>query len=271
MPDDHVFRRDTGVLTGPFVARRIAGGLSGAGGEDGEIAIGDVDGLQTALDGKAATTHTHEISNVTGLQAALDGKAASSHTHSISNVTGLQSALDGKAATTHTHSIANVNGLQLALDGKAASSHTHSIANVTGLQSALDGKAAASHTHTPASLGAAEVLNSAWPGYIRIVSGSNAWHVEATQVVASVTEITGMAGNGEVELTCNWPAFGDIEIYRSTSNTFSGATLLTTVASTSHIDTTVANDTTYYYWFVHRVGDAFSEPNASPLEVTTGW
>ncbi|WP_216076022.1 hypothetical protein, partial [Acinetobacter baumannii] len=47
---------------------------------------------QTALDGKAAASHTHTIANVTGLQSALDGKAAASHSHTIANVTGLQSA-----------------------------------------------------------------------------------------------------------------------------------------------------------------------------------
>ncbi|HHA2886099.1 TPA: tail fiber domain-containing protein [Stenotrophomonas maltophilia] len=52
---------------------------------------------QTALDGKAAASHSHTIANVTGLQAALDGKAAASHSHAIANVTGLQAALDAKA------------------------------------------------------------------------------------------------------------------------------------------------------------------------------
>ncbi|HHA2827128.1 MULTISPECIES: tail fiber domain-containing protein [Stenotrophomonas maltophilia group] len=52
---------------------------------------------QTALDGKAAASHSHTIANVTGLQAALDGKAAAPHSHAIPNVTGLQAALDAKA------------------------------------------------------------------------------------------------------------------------------------------------------------------------------
>ena len=117
----------------------------------------------------AALGHTHTIANVTGLQTALDGKAASSHSHSISDVTNLQTSLDGKAASSHnhdsdyaalshTHTIANVSGLQTALDGKAASthdhdsdyaalSHSHTIANVTGLQTALDGKSSTSHNH----------------------------------------------------------------------------------------------------------------------------
>jgi hypothetical protein len=60
---------------------------------------------QTALDGKAATSHTHAIADVTGLQTALDRKqaagsyAAASHTHGISDVTGLQTALDTKQKT----------------------------------------------------------------------------------------------------------------------------------------------------------------------------
>lgn len=60
-------------------------------------AIGDVTGLQTALDGKASSTHAHAIGDVAGLQSALDEKAASSHSHAVADVTGLQTALDAKA------------------------------------------------------------------------------------------------------------------------------------------------------------------------------
>lgn len=38
----------------------------------------------------------HPISAITGLQTALDGKASTSHSHVIADVTGLQTALDGK-------------------------------------------------------------------------------------------------------------------------------------------------------------------------------
>ena len=91
--------------------------------------VGYLDGvtsaIQTQLDGKAASSHSHAISDTTGLQTALDGKAAASHTHAISDTTGLQTALDGKAASSHTHAISDTTGLQTALDGKAASSHNH--------------------------------------------------------------------------------------------------------------------------------------------------
>jgi hypothetical protein len=47
--------------------------------------------------------HAIDVADVKGLQTALDGKANTSHTHLIADVTGLQTALDGKASTTHGH------------------------------------------------------------------------------------------------------------------------------------------------------------------------
>jgi len=147
------------------------------------------------LDGKAASSHNHIIGDVTGLQTALDGKQATiaAGTTSqyyrgdktfqtldkaavgLSNVdntsdankpisTAQQTALNAKANTSHSHIIGDVTGLQTALDGKAATSHTHTksqitdfahshvIGDVTGLQTALDGKAATSHTHTKSQI-----------------------------------------------------------------------------------------------------------------------
>ena len=96
--------------------------------------------LQSAINGKAASSHTHAVADVANLQSTLNSKASASHSHGVSDVTGLQSALDGKAATSHTHTIANITNLQTTLNSKAAASHTHSIANVSGLQDALNGK-----------------------------------------------------------------------------------------------------------------------------------
>lgn len=68
--------------------------------------IGYLDGvtsaIQTQIDGKATTSHTHSISNITGLQTAIDGKASTTHTHAISDVTGLQTALDAVSRTSST-------------------------------------------------------------------------------------------------------------------------------------------------------------------------
>ena len=71
------------------------------------------------------------LSSQADLQSALNAKANTTHTHIIGDVTGLQVALDGKASTTHSHVIADTTGLQAALDGKAASAHTHQASDVT--------------------------------------------------------------------------------------------------------------------------------------------
>jgi hypothetical protein len=66
--------------------------------------------IQTQIDGKAATSHTHAISDTTGLQAALDGKSATGHTHTASNITDFATAVSANTdvaantAARHTHS-----------------------------------------------------------------------------------------------------------------------------------------------------------------------
>lgn len=106
----------------------------GAGGGGGPATWGSITGtlsaqtdLQTALNGKANSSHTHIIADVTGLQTALDGKqaagsyAAASHTHIIGDVTGLQTALDGKQATlVSAVNIKTINGTSLLGSGNIA-------------------------------------------------------------------------------------------------------------------------------------------------------
>lgn len=98
----------------------------------------------SAVNPFSTASHIHTIANVSGLQTALDGKSATTHLH-----TGVY------APVTHTHVIADVSGLQISLDGKsdtthlhtgvyAPVSHTHVIGDTTGLQTALDGKASLS-------------------------------------------------------------------------------------------------------------------------------
>jgi hypothetical protein len=62
----------------------------------GSVAWADITGKPSQF---PPDTHTHGISDVTGLQTALDGKAASTHSHAVSDVTGLQALLDGKQKT----------------------------------------------------------------------------------------------------------------------------------------------------------------------------
>lgn len=57
-----------------------------------DLVDGDVDGLLTALSGKANTSHSHAIVGISGLQSALDDKSATSHTHALDNLTDVSGA-----------------------------------------------------------------------------------------------------------------------------------------------------------------------------------
>ena len=70
---------------------------------DGKLVLATNGGGLTFPDGTTqgtAFTGTLPISSVTGLQTALDGKASTSHTQAISTITSLQSVLNGKANLT---------------------------------------------------------------------------------------------------------------------------------------------------------------------------
>lgn len=103
-----------------------------------------LDGIATGatkvtVDSSLSSSSTNPVQNKV-VNSALNGKANSSHSHSISNITNLQSALDNKSETGHTHDDRYYTETEMntKLNGKANSSHTHSIGNVTNLQSKLD-------------------------------------------------------------------------------------------------------------------------------------
>nr|DAR45121.1 MAG TPA: tail repeat-like protein [Caudoviricetes sp.] len=103
---------------------------------------------KTIVDSSLSSSSTNPVQNKV-VNSALNGKANSSHSHSISNITNLQSALDSKSATGHNHDERYYTETEMntKLNGKANSSHSHSINNITNLQSALDSKSGTGHNH----------------------------------------------------------------------------------------------------------------------------
>ena len=116
-----------------------------------------IEALETVASGKADKTHSHAISEVTGLQSALDGKAASSHgTHVTYSTTA--PAMDGTASAGSASTVArsdhkhptdttraaksDLDALANTVSGKADTGHKHAISDVTNLQSSLDAKQA---------------------------------------------------------------------------------------------------------------------------------
>jgi hypothetical protein len=61
-------------------------------------------------------THTHAISETTGLQTALDGKSATGHTHTVSNITDLTASA---VELNYCHGV--TSAIQTQIDGKEPS------------------------------------------------------------------------------------------------------------------------------------------------------
>lgn len=192
-----------------------------------------VTALQTSINGKANSTHTHAIDDVTGLQTALDGKASSTHNHDTAYDkkgaadTALASAKSyaDEAATTVKNDLLNgageaydtlkelgdlidanvdaIDALETVAAGKADKNHTHTIANVTGLQSALDGKADSSHgTHVSYSTTAPVMDGTAAVGTATTVARSDHKHPTDTSRAAK-TDLDSHTGNTTVHITAS--------------------------------------------------------------------
>lgn len=135
-----------GVKTGGDVT--ISGGVITVNDDSHNHIISNVDGLQSALDSKAATGHNHDgvYYTETETDTLLEGKANTSHTHTISNITNLQSTLDGKANTSHgTH--VSYSTTAPVMDGTASagtastvarSDHKHPVDTSRAAQTSLD-------------------------------------------------------------------------------------------------------------------------------------
>ena len=67
-----------------------SGAVDSVAGKTGVITLdtNDINGLSTALSGKAASTHSHVIGDITGLQTALDSKATTSALSTLSTNVG---------------------------------------------------------------------------------------------------------------------------------------------------------------------------------------
>lgn len=75
---------------GSAYAQITSGAVDSVAGKTGVITLGtaDITGLDTALSGKASSSHSHIISDVTGLQTALDAKATTISVTTLSNNVG---------------------------------------------------------------------------------------------------------------------------------------------------------------------------------------
>jgi hypothetical protein len=115
------------------------GGASAWGGITGTLS--SQTDLQAALNGKAATSHSHATSDVTGLDAALTARALTTRT--ISAGTGLTGG--GSLAADRTFAVSfGTTGTTVCVgndarlsDARTPTTHSHPTSQVTGLDAAL--------------------------------------------------------------------------------------------------------------------------------------
>jgi len=108
-PDARKFE-DAEVIPVVFVEKKADGTYEYVDASDVEVSWGDITGKPSTF---PPASHTHEIEDVNGLQSALDGKANASHTHNISQISGLQSALDAKLTATQAEAQADSEAADL--------------------------------------------------------------------------------------------------------------------------------------------------------------
>ncbi|MGN0905685.1 MAG: hypothetical protein ACI4NM_00930 [Bullifex sp.] len=140
---------------------------------------------KTVVDSALSSTSTNPVQNK-AVKTALDGKAASSHTHAIADITNLQTTLDGKAASSHTHAISDITNLQTTLNAK--------------VETSLVGKASGIATLDSNGL----VPSSQLPSYVDDVLEGYLYNGKFYKETAHTNEITAEGGKIYVDLTTNY-------------------------------------------------------------------
>ena len=163
---------------------------------------------KTVVDSAMSATSTNPVQNKV-INTALSGKANSSHTHTLDNVsetttkkimtaaerTKLSGIAEGANKYTHpaSHDASMITGLSTVatsgkysdLSGKPTSmtptAHTHEQADITGLETALAGKAASNHTHSAVTTSANGMMTAADKTKLNgIATGANKTVVDST-------------------------------------------------------------------------------------------
>lgn len=96
----------------------------------------------------ATASHSHAIADVTNLQTALNGKADTTHDHDSAYAALNHNHDAAYSPVGHDHSGTYATTGHTHTGVYAAATHSHAISDVTGLQGALDGKASTTHDHT---------------------------------------------------------------------------------------------------------------------------
>lgn len=180
--------------------------------------IGDT--INTAISGKANTSHTHAISDVTGLQTAINAKADSSHTHTVNDISatgtknsttflrgdGTWATIDLTSGTINASQVTGAagSGLNLSAASVKVNTTTSSLTaalelldtkaqtlsnNYTTLSNTVSGKADATHTHSINDITASGSKTSS-----TFLRGDGTWATPTNTTYTTMTQAEATAG-----------------------------------------------------------------------------
>lgn len=180
--------------------------------------IGDT--INTAVAGKANTSHTHAISDITGLQTAINAKANSSHTHTINDISatgtknsttflrgdGTWATIDLASGTINASQVTGAagSGLNLSAASVKVNTTTSSLSaalelldakaqtlsdNYTTLSNTVSGKANATHTHSINDITASGSKTST-----TFLRGDGTWATPTNTTYTTMTQAEATAG-----------------------------------------------------------------------------
>ena len=213
--------------------------------------------IQTQLDGKAASEHTHTVTNITdltvtakelnymdgvtsGVQAQLDGKASSGHTHAYAGSSSVGGAANSanKLATARTISLSGDVTGSASFDGSGDvsittiindDSHNHTIANIDNLQSSLDAKQAT------VTGGATTITNSNLTANRALISNGSGKVAVSAVTSTELDYLDGVTSNVQAQLDGKSPT-SHTHSYAGSSSVGGSAT------SAVKLDTNTAGD-----------------------------
>jgi hypothetical protein len=186
--------------------------VDGAGsGIDADL----LDGLSSAA--FATAVHTHAIGDVTGLQAALDGKGdlSSAVSVSVDSEVMLYSGTTGKLAKRAAGSgLATLAAGVLTLTDPATfatAAHTHAIADTTGLQAALDAKLASADYTAADVLAKLLTVDGAGSGIdADLLDGQSSAAFAAAAHAHVIADVTGLQGALDAKLDASSYTAADV-------------------------------------------------------------
>lgn len=180
--------------------------------------IGDT--VDTAVAGKANTSHTHAISDVSGLQTAINAKANSSHTHTVNDISatgtrnsttflrgdGTWATVDLASGTINASQVTGAAGSSLNLSAASVKVNTTTSSlsgalelldtkaqtlsdNYTTLSNTVSGKANATHAHSIDDITASGSKTST-----TFLRGDGTWATPTNTTYTTMTQAEATAG-----------------------------------------------------------------------------